>query len=393
MTAIVFLLLAVGVLSLALTAVSHAAVLFLRRRRREAGPLPGISVLKPVKGAEPGLYENLKALCEQDYPNFEILIGAEDPGDLALVVARWVKREFPHVRVRVVAGARAVGCNAKVNNLRMLSEYAEHDWVLVSDASVRPDPQYLRALAAELRDPQVGLVTSMLVGFGRHGVGAQLDNLLLNTMVVRALSAADVLAGQPCVIGKSMLFRLSDLRMLGGFDAVSDVLAEDFILGRMFHKAGKRVALSAHPLPTLSAQRTVADFCARHLRWAQMRRHLTTAYWFEPVLTPLPWLLGALALTVAGFGPWEPEAVLSLVFGGLVLRLCSDAHLTRLLAGRRLEVEEVLLSFVKDVLLLGIWVVAVFRRRVCWRGNDFTIGPGSRLSRAPRRIPAYAGGF
>ncbi len=391
MAAIVVLLLCGG-LSLVITSITHLAVLLICRRRRDGGPLPSISVLKPVKGDEFGLYENLEALCVQDYPSYEVLIGAEDPCDPALAVARRLQRDFPEVRIRIVAGGRQLGCNAKVSNLGMLSECAEHDWVLVSDSSVRPDRGYMRALAAELGDPRVGLVSSMLVGFGGQGVGGLLDNLLLNTMAVRAIAGAALFAGHPCVIGKSMLFRLSELRRLGGFSAVRDVLAEDYVLGQMFHKAGLRVALSAHALPTLSAQRTLRDFCARHLRWAQMRRHLTAIYWLEPLLTPLPWLLGALVLASSGFGPWPPEALLTLVAAGLLLRLCSDAHLMQLLAGRRIEAEEVLLSLFKDALLLAVWATAFFRRKVSWRGSDFMIGPGSRLSAAPRRVPAFASG-
>jgi ceramide glucosyltransferase len=392
MNTIVVLLLALGASALVLTAATHAAVLIVRRRRSGVSPLPSISVLKPVKGNEPGLYENLRALAEQDYPSFELVIGAEDPADAALPVARRLQRDFPHVRIRVVAGARPLGCNAKVTNLSMLSEYAEHDWVLVSDSSVRPERGYLRALAAELADPRVGLVTSTLVGVGGEGIGAALDNLLLNTMAVRAISAAELFAGHPCVIGKSMLFRLSELKRLGGFGAVSDVLAEDYVLGQMFHRAGLRVALSAHALPTLSAQRTLADFCSRHLRWAQMRRHLAPVYWFEPLLTPLPWLSGAVVAAAMGNGPLQPETVLTLAAAGLCLRLVSDAHLQRLLTGRRLDAEGVLLSLLKDAVLLAVWVLAVFRRRVSWRGNDFVIGPGSRLQPAQPRIPLLASG-
>src|SRR5688572_24480031 len=129
MTAIVVALICIGALSLVITALGHIAVLLVRARPRAAGPLPSISVLKPVKGDEPGLYENLKALCGQDYPSYEILIGAEDPGDPALAVARRLQREFPDVRIRIVAGGRPLGCNAKVSNLNMLSQCVEHDWV------------------------------------------------------------------------------------------------------------------------------------------------------------------------------------------------------------------------------------------------------------------------
>jgi ceramide glucosyltransferase len=393
MTAIVVALLALGALSLVLTVVGQLAVLTIRRRKLAAGPLPSISVLKPVKGNEDGLYENLRALCVQDYPSFEVLIGAEDPGDPALAVARRLQRELPHVRIRIVAGTRPLGCNAKVSNLNALSQRAEHDWVLVSDSSVRPEPGYLRAMAAELADPRVGLVTSMLFGFGHAGIGGQLDNLLLNTLAVRGVAGADLMAGHPCVIGKSMLFRLSELCRLGGFAAVRDVLAEDYVLGQMFHKAGKRVVLSGHVLPTLSAQRSISDFCGRHLRWAQMRRHLAPVYWIEPLLTPLPWLLAGLSLSIAGFGPWEPESVLVFTTLALAMRLALDAHLVRLLTGRRLELEALLLSLFKDALLLTVWAVAIFRRRVSWRGNDFVIGPGSRLTPAQRRVPAYVSGL
>ncbi|HEV8248133.1 MAG TPA: ceramide glucosyltransferase, partial [Polyangiaceae bacterium] len=330
----VILLLVLGALSLLVTVVSHAAVAIVTGRRPEHGPLPSISVLKPVKGLEPGLYQNLAALARQDYPNFELLIGAEDLRDPALGVARKLQRDFPEVRISVLSGARELGYNPKVSNLNTLSECAEHDWILISDSSVRPDPQYLRAMAAELSDPKVGLVSSVLVGFGGRGPGAVLDNLLLNTLATRAICTADVLVSHSCVVGKSMLFRLSELRRLGGFAQVKDVLAEDYVLGRMFQKAGFRVALSGHCLPTQSSQRTLVDFCARHLRWAQMRRWLSLGYWAEPLLTPVPWFGIALLLTLVHPMALASSTVCGFALAGLLLRACSDALLLRMLTRR-----------------------------------------------------------
>jgi ceramide glucosyltransferase len=391
MTDLILLLLVVGALSLAITVVSHVAVLVARHRRPSSGPLPPISVLKPVKGAEPGLYENLAAIARQDYPEFEILIGAEDPDDPALAVARQVKCDFPQVPIRVVSGAPIIGHNPKVCNLSMLSQYARHDWVLVSDSNVRPEPGYLRAMTAELSDPTVGLVSSVLVGKGGNGMASRLDALLLNTLAVRATCGADLFFSHPCVIGKSMLFRLSELRRLGGFRSVSDVLAEDYVLGRMFQQAGHRVALSAHGLPTTSHLRSVYAFCQRHLRWAQMRRHLAPVYWGEPLLSSTNWFGGALVATALAPAGAVSNALLAWCVGGLAFRLLSDALLQRTLTGRWLGPEDVVCLLVKDSLLFAVWVIAIFRRRVNWRGNEMEIGPGSRLYPSRRVARALAG--
>jgi cellulose synthase/poly-beta-1,6-N-acetylglucosamine synthase-like glycosyltransferase len=174
MDAVLFASAMAAAVSLLLTFVTDLSVLRVCRRRDYTGPTPGISVLKPLKGIDDGLYENLASLAAQDYPLFEL-----------------VERSF----------------------------------------------------------------------------GAQLDNLHLNAFIMRAVCGADVLVAHPCVIGKSMLFRLSDLQRLGGLESVCNVLAEDYMLGQMFQRGGFRVALSSYVVGSVSARRSVRDFCARHLRW------------------------------------------------------------------------------------------------------------------------------
>jgi ceramide glucosyltransferase len=376
----VYLLVVLAPVSLLLTLLAHAAVFIALAPRRTAEAVaPPITVLKPVKGDEPGLYENLASLATQDYPAYEILVAAEDARDPALEVARQVRDDFPDVRIGVHAGARPLGLNPKVNLLSVLFDRARHDTVLISDSNVRVGPQYLRQLAAEMSDPAVGLVTNMVVGEG-SGLGALLETLHLNSFVAAATSIARVAVGRACVIGKSMLLRRSDLARMGGLHEVRNVLAEDFVIGRMYELAGFRVALSPYLITCVNDGWTVERFLNRHLRWAQMRRRIAPAAYFgELLLNPVVWItLGALLLYATG--PALDLRLLAIAAAGIAVKCASDSLVSRRLRGRLPRFAEILLIPLKDLAVAAIWLVGCFRRRVSWRGNELRIGQGSVLA-------------
>lgn len=329
-----------------------------------------ISVLKPLKGVDAGLYENLSALAKQRYAPFELLFGAEDKNDPALEVARQVQRDFPDVPIRVVAGTSFQGLNPKVRMLRQLAEHASADWLLVSDSNVRPGPFYLRDIAACQERSGADLVHNLLRGEGQESFGARLESLQMNTWVAASIAFCD--AGKhACVIGKSMLLRRSALEEVGGFSSVQDILAEDYILGSRMSQAGHKVVLSSHVLPVIHGARDGASFFNRHIRWGQMRRWIAPGFYVaELLVNPLPWL----ALLAWLGGP--------LVFAGALVALAMkwlvDALVYYKLSGE-LPVRTVVLLPLKDLLQPGIWAVGAFKVRIRWRGNQMRIGPGSRL--------------
>src|SRR5690348_11027448 len=97
---------AAGYAVLALT-----AVLIWRLQNRAKAPvsLPPVTILKPLCGAEPGLYENLRSFCQQDYPEFQIVFGVSDAADPALAVVARLITEFPAIPIDVVVDPQQHG--------------------------------------------------------------------------------------------------------------------------------------------------------------------------------------------------------------------------------------------------------------------------------------------
>ena len=362
----------------------------LSRRVPPAKSFPPISILKPLKGVDDGLYLNLISFAQLDYPAYEVICGAEDVSDPALEVARRVQREFPRANLRIIQCRGYRGKNPKVRSLQALAAQARHEHLLISDSNVRVDSSWLRDTAAELRDPRVGLVTNPIAPLapleaGSESLGALFENLHLGGFVLGAIALPNVLAGRACVIGKSMLLRRAALESVGGFRAVRNVLAEDYLLGRKFELAGYRVVLSPHPISTVNERWSVSRFCNRHVRWGQMRRRISlAAYLGELLLNPLPLILAAFALRVGSLLGEEPSRTPMIQAGvvallAVVFKCALDRALLQRLRGEPLPIFDSIWLPVKDLLIAAIWPVACVKRTLDWRGNALKIGRASRL--------------
>ena len=70
----------------------------------DASSVPGVSILRPLKGLDQNLYENLESTFTQDYHNFEILFSVADENDQALPVVYELLAKYPEVKARVIIG-------------------------------------------------------------------------------------------------------------------------------------------------------------------------------------------------------------------------------------------------------------------------------------------------
>ncbi|MCA9629541.1 MAG: glycosyltransferase [Myxococcales bacterium] len=347
-----------------------------RRRLAPVDALPPVSVLKPLCGADAGLERNLETFFLQDLPAFELVFGVEDAADPALAVVQTLRKRYPRVAVQVIVHGQAAcslaqaGINPKVRNLRGMLPNAAHDLVLVSDSNVAAPPHYLRELVlTQLSDPRIGLVTNLFAGVGEDTLGAALENVQLNGFCAGG-TALPTLLGDSSVVGKSMLFRRSVITELGGLERVKDVLAEDYVLGKIFQHAGYRVAIAPTVLHNVTSKMNCRAFHERHLRWGMLRWRLRpVAYVAELLASPLV----LLPLAMATLGPalgvaWCVAVALLRDVGGWSLLRGSD----------RLWVP-LLLSPLRELLILCTWGRALFKRHIRWRNNRVRLGAGTLL--------------
>jgi ceramide glucosyltransferase len=387
-------LFSLAVLGIAALLIQHGALrVHLRRRRARRGVAspgaggpparPGISVLKPLCGVDDRLEENLASFAAQDYPAYELVLGVRSACDPAFPVARAAVRRWPD-RVRVVLQRFDGGLNPKVNQLVGLASAARNDLLVVSDSNVRVGPDYLAGIADDMADPAVGLVTHPVAGAGERRLGSILENLHLVGAVGPAMVAAKSIARHDVVVGKSMSLRRADVERLGGFEAVKDVLAEDYVLGRwVVRKLRKRVVMGRAPVVNVNEARGVKEFWGRYARWSVMQRKMvgTPVYAAQVMLNPV--LLGGLGLATARDG--RALAAFGLVCAA---KIAVDGASARLLRPGGFGLTKLLLVPVKDVIFGAAWLHGLVSDEVDWRGNRLRVLRGTRLAPANDRAEA-----
>ena len=365
-----------------------SAAAFLRERgagksarptRDSATPaLPPVSILQPLKGIDPEIYESFRSHCLQDYPEYEIIFGVSDPNDPAIESVNELQREFPARRIELVVSPNILGANVKVSNLAQMLTEARYDHLIVNDSDIRVEPDYLRRVTAPLADPRMGMVTCLYRGVAGSTLGSRLEGLGISTdFCPSVLTARQVEGGIRFGLGSTLAFRRAELDKIGGFTSFVDYLADDYELGRRIAGLGLTVKLSEVVVETYLPSYGVQEFFAHQLRWARGVRDARAGGYLGLVFTfGLMWALLALAASAGAL--WARSALAVVLF----LRLAGALVVGRTVLQDRHVMKNAWLIPLRDLLAAGVWIVSLGGHTVTWRGDRFRLKNG-KLSRIP----------
>jgi ceramide glucosyltransferase len=360
-----------------------SAATFLRGQGAGSGShptpaLPPISILKPLKGSDPEMYECFRSHCLQDYPEYEIIFGVSDPNDTAIESVKELQAEFPGRRIQLVVSPQILGANVKVSNLAQMLPQAGYGHLIVNDSDIRVQPDYLRRVIAPLADSRVGMVTCLYRGVAGPTLGSHLESLGISTgFCPSVLAAWQLERGLRFGLGSTLAFRRSELEKIGGFTSFVDYLADDYELGKRIANLGFTVTLSDVVVETYLSSYSLREFLAHQLRWARGVRDARTGGYLGLVFSfGFTWAL--LAVITSGGAVWS-GAALGVIF---LLRYGVASIVGRSILQDRNILKYAWLIPVRDLIAVMIWIVSLGGHTVTWRGDRFRLHDG-KLSRIP----------
>ena len=334
-----------------------------RRVNPPSGGSAAISILKPLAGLDLGLEDNLRSFFEQRYTGeFEILFAVRRAGDAAVPVVEKLRAEFPLVPSRLIVTGEPPYPNAKVYSLDRMLREARHDLLVMSDSDIRVDPRMLATVAGEFGDDAVGLATCPYRAVGGPSLWSRLEAAGMDTEFWGGALVARMLEGMKFAVGPTIVARRRVLERIGGFDAVKDYLAEDFILGQRAAEAGEGVILSSYVIEHRIGSHGLRTNFGHRLRWARSTRRSRPAGYVGQVFTnPLPVALLLVAIAPA----WWPALIPTVILRAWAARAVATGALGAPVAWGLLPLQ--------DLLSFGFWVAGFFGNSIHWRGRTYRL--------------------
>lgn len=326
---------------------------------------PSVSILKPLRGDEPGLFRNLASFCTQTYPApVQLIFGVHDVNDEAIAVVQRLKASFPDKDLHLVIEPAVRGTNPKISNLMNMIRAARHQFIVLADCDIGVPADYLLQVAAASEEPGVGGVTCLY-----HGVAASGFWSKLGALAIDAHFLPNVLIGlgsglaKPC-FGSTIALHRSRLDEIGGFEAFSNSLADDYAIGAALRDKGLRIAVLPLLVEHSCGASSLAELWRHELRWARTLRTVAPFGYAGSLVThPLAFALLAFATGTPMGG--SAFAILAILCRIVLLHVTTPSHSPAL--------PPYWLIPIRDLFSFAIFVWSFCGRDIAWRGRNYRV--------------------
>lgn len=344
---------------------------------------PKATIIAPCRGLDEGLYENLLALIEQDYPDFEVVFVVDDARDDAVPTINSFIETCRNAKL--VVAPKATNSSQKVENLReaVLNASVDSKVFVFVDSDARPQKHWLRRLVAPLDNDSVGAATGYRWFISpKPSFGSELRSAW-NASIASALGPN---TSSNFCWGGSMAIRRGMFDDVGIRDRWAGTLSDDFVVTNTMKDAGKSIVFVPQALAvsieTCSFE-TMLEFTTRQMK-------ITRVY-----ATPL-WLLSMigssvfLAVIIASFAiivfsgmnswlGWFALLTIVLVFGLSIAKAYLRLKAVRLALPNwnkqlaKQTFSQLTLFLVTPAIFLYNCLAALVSRRINWRGTVYEL--------------------
>ncbi len=333
---------------------------------------PPVSNLKPVRGLDPESYENFASLCQQDYPEYELIFCTTDQTDPSVPVIQKLMRDFPYRRIRLLYSAGHTAINDKVAKMGLMLSEAQYEHIVINDSDVRVEPGYLRKMIAPFRDKNVGGVTCFYVSTEDKNFVECLQTIGMISDFYAGILVAWQFDGVHFALGPSMASTKERIRGFGGFQVLEGRPADDLLFGRLIAEQGVEVKLLPYTVETVPDFEGLGALYSKRVRWMTVMRKMRPWGHFGLLFTwGLPWSTLALAAH-----PTLP--VVAAYWGGyLACRILITCLIGVFGLKQRTLWTKMLLIPVWDAMAFLVWLTSFTKRSIRWRGVEYQLETGT----------------
>jgi len=354
-----------------------ASTLFFNRSETYASQeLLPVTIMVPLCGADFGAYETYAALCRLDYPEYQIVFGVRDAKDSSLPIVNRLIADFPDRDISLVVRPDLIGQNFKISNLHNMLDPVKHEQLVIIDSDVRVQGDFLRKIIPILNEEKVGLVTCLYRASSAPTLPSALEAIGITSEFQPGVLVARTIEGMRFALGAAMATTRRALNGVGGFPALADYLADDYMLGNLLWRAGYEVRLS----------KIVVQTAPGHFSFTAMMKHQIRLA--RGIRACRPWSYAGLVAThgtALAFlnvlicqGSWSSLRLLLLV---LFVRMTTAWQIGVLWLDDKILRNYLWLVPIRDLLSFVTWCLALTGRKVEWRGEQFRIGKGGKIVR------------